>query len=675
MSLASSPDYMFRPEDQALKMLFPNVTENASSFDEFFNEEMYKLDARSEDSSEHLPGIEPLFRHETAIEDDFRLPSFSDSPKLDLSPIQPWREGVWCLKQTQQHAPLLVEKTRRAGTKIPDPIQTMNFSTYNYRDSQSPLETPQLYQTKRFTTSPISTSLHTNLTRPPFSREATLSPTPMYAQLSMSPKHGQGDVSTWQQDFQNFHLRHAHEQIHQPPLASPPRETRHGGMARNTNKMITAQTNSIEVTSPSYEHAAMASTYHLNAIDPVLLDPVQSPQDDYQCLHSHRSLISQSPPALHRRNSVHSPPSDSLPSSSSSNHSRGTTTQTANTSISIHSQAFLSPTTVESHPPLPTLAPEEVYPVLVAPKPQRLTHGLLQNQSHHPTGEAALIGAMTDGYSEFKPKLQQQMMIQSGLYNSQTYDHLVSHGISAALPHTAQFHPPLPSGTTSLAGSTHYSNPITCYPPLPAASAYLFPDGSPFTPRKQRRSPTRSPSPPYSPTANITISPRRNPHRSPTRVLTDYSHSRRKSIHKYGPIKGTAPNCLYTQQDPPPLPTSTSTARLQSQSQSQRQRARSHSRPPRTPKTPKMPKTSSFGGGNNHNDGTSGSMMVDFVNFTPKDSAKLLSDVAPSGSSKTRARREMEAREKRKKLSEAALKAVRVAGGDVSVFEKAIVMA
>ena len=67
--------------------------------------------------------------------------------------------------------------------------------------------------------------------------------------------------------------------------------------------------------------------------------------------------------------------------------------------------------------------------------------------------------------------------------------------------------------------------------------------------------------------------------------------------------------------------------------------------------------------------------MIDFVNFTPKDSAKLLSDVAPSGSSKTRARRELEAREKRKKLSEAALKAVRVAGGDVSVFEKAIVMA
>jgi hypothetical protein len=46
--------------------------------------------------------------------------------------------------------------------------------------------------------------------------------------------------------------------------------------------------------------------------------------------------------------------------------------------------------------------------------------------------------------------------------------------------------------------------------------------------------------------------------------------------------------------------------------------------------------------------------------------------VAPSGSSKTRARREAEAKEKRKKLSEAALKAVSIAGGDVEAVKKAI---
>jgi hypothetical protein len=59
---------------------------------------------------------------------------------------------------------------------------------------------------------------------------------------------------------------------------------------------------------------------------------------------------------------------------------------------------------------------------------------------------------------------------------------------------------------------------------------------------------------------------------------------------------------------------------------------------------------------------------MDFVNFTPSDSRKILTGVAPSGSSKTRARREKEAMEKRRKLSMAALRAVRAAGGDVEIL-------
>ncbi|PGH15306.1 hypothetical protein AJ79_02471 [Helicocarpus griseus UAMH5409] len=62
-------------------------------------------------------------------------------------------------------------------------------------------------------------------------------------------------------------------------------------------------------------------------------------------------------------------------------------------------------------------------------------------------------------------------------------------------------------------------------------------------------------------------------------------------------------------------------------------------------------------------------MSVSFVNFTPEDSQKLLTGVAPSGSSKTKARREREAIEKRRKLSEAALLAVKRAGGDVEALE------
>lgn len=56
---------------------------------------------------------------------------------------------------------------------------------------------------------------------------------------------------------------------------------------------------------------------------------------------------------------------------------------------------------------------------------------------------------------------------------------------------------------------------------------------------------------------------------------------------------------------------------------------------------------------------------LDFVNYTPNDSHKILSSVAPSGSSKTKARREQEALEKKKKLTLIAEQVVMDAGGDV----------
>lgn len=59
-----------------------------------------------------------------------------------------------------------------------------------------------------------------------------------------------------------------------------------------------------------------------------------------------------------------------------------------------------------------------------------------------------------------------------------------------------------------------------------------------------------------------------------------------------------------------------------------------------------------------------------FVNFTPDDSRKILTGVAPSGSSKTKARREKEAAERRRKLSQAAVKAVMDAGGDLTRLEE-----
>jgi hypothetical protein len=66
----------------------------------------------------------------------------------------------------------------------------------------------------------------------------------------------------------------------------------------------------------------------------------------------------------------------------------------------------------------------------------------------------------------------------------------------------------------------------------------------------------------------------------------------------------------------------------------------------------------------------SGSASVGFVNFTPSDSMRILTGVAPSGSSKTKARREKEAADKRRKLSQAAIRAVTEAGGDLRRLEE-----
>ncbi|KAL9008931.1 MAG: hypothetical protein Q9173_005992 [Seirophora scorigena] len=63
-------------------------------------------------------------------------------------------------------------------------------------------------------------------------------------------------------------------------------------------------------------------------------------------------------------------------------------------------------------------------------------------------------------------------------------------------------------------------------------------------------------------------------------------------------------------------------------------------------------------------------ISMGFVNFTPHDSKRILTGVAPSGSSKTKARREQEANEKKRKLSAAVLRAVEEAGGDPEPLRK-----
>ncbi|KAH8202827.1 hypothetical protein TruAng_002990 [Truncatella angustata] len=93
---------------------------------------------------------------------------------------------------------------------------------------------------------------------------------------------------------------------------------------------------------------------------------------------------------------------------------------------------------------------------------------------------------------------------------------------------------------------------------------------------------------------------------------------------------------------------------------------RSWSRAPRTPNPSSH--SVSFGGGSPEGGGGGGGAAtgdVGFVNYTPNDKNVLMMGVAPSGSSKTKARREKEAADRRRRLSEAAVKAVQAAGGDV----------
>ncbi|KAL6712755.1 hypothetical protein ACLMJK_009693 [Lecanora helva] len=75
---------------------------------------------------------------------------------------------------------------------------------------------------------------------------------------------------------------------------------------------------------------------------------------------------------------------------------------------------------------------------------------------------------------------------------------------------------------------------------------------------------------------------------------------------------------------------------------------------------------------NHHKGSSAGVGGFGFVNFTEADRGKILTGVAPSGSSKTKARREMEAQEKKRRMSAAAMRAVQEAGGDVEGLRRVV---
>ncbi|KAI9694793.1 MAG: hypothetical protein M1822_000409 [Bathelium mastoideum] len=140
-----------------------------------------------------------------------------------------------------------------------------------------------------------------------------------------------------------------------------------------------------------------------------------------------------------------------------------------------------------------------------------------------------------------------------------------------------------------------------------------------------------------------------SPENSPTSSLS-YPHTRR----------GSAKSQTAHAARPPPSHPSQSQQKAHRRSKSTSTRA--HYSPTRAHRRHHRAQSSSM-------PASGGAATGGFVNFTPEDSRKILTGVAPSGSSKTKARREKEAAEKRRKLSEAAVKAIEEAGGDVTVLD------
>ncbi|KAI8958508.1 hypothetical protein F5Y11DRAFT_38388 [Daldinia sp. FL1419] len=133
------------------------------------------------------------------------------------------------------------------------------------------------------------------------------------------------------------------------------------------------------------------------------------------------------------------------------------------------------------------------------------------------------------------------------------------------------------------------------------------------------------------------------------------------------PRKVSSSAACYTLREesmsPTPLPrqrTSSSSSSSSLALRKQRSWSRQHRKgETRTPSSGRMRSSSSRSAGYDSNGG--GSASIEFCNYTPSDKKVLMNGVAPSGSSKTKARREREAQEKNERYVEA----IRAAGVDV----------
>jgi hypothetical protein len=569
MSLASSPDCLFRSEDKAFKTLFLPVEDSTNAFDEYMNGD---IDDRSDQESnkELSEALTSYLEGNESISTQSGFSPIVAPAKLQVCSPQPWRKGLWCLNQNVAAAPdITIAKTWTTTQQKRTSLKRTHDSAGKdpFTDPRSSPDTPSS-GTKRFMT--ISRTANLNQSpytrQQPYSREATLSPTPMYAQLQHKSRMALQD--SWQKDFQNFHLRLSEAGPLSPPVSG--RIQYEHTHASQLNAAIAAQNGASvqhhghqNMYAVSYKPRLARNSY--SAVDPAILSQSQISQ----------AISSQGEEASYASQHLapHGLPIRTTESLESSDESRYSYEDPRNLEQAqlVHDHAWQSPALSMNPVSVPQQYSQQYYYSIIAqPTPHRPTHQLVQQP----------------------PPLHTE-------------------GLGIHFPPSAALSPPT---------NTHAAHLMQVYPPLPPPPTYDFTNEDPFsTPQRSRKqsSPLRSPSPCISPT-NTTRTLRQH---SPTHQSSP-TRNRRKSIGNAGPITHTVP---------PPIP--------------------------KTPKTPRTPRT------------PTGIGVVDFINLTPKDSAKLLSDVAPSGSSKTRARREAEAKEKRKRLSEAAVKAVRRAGGDMTVLK------
>ncbi|KAF3058385.1 Regulatory protein wetA [Daldinia childiae] len=160
--------------------------------------------------------------------------------------------------------------------------------------------------------------------------------------------------------------------------------------------------------------------------------------------------------------------------------------------------------------------------------------------------------------------------------------------------------------------------------------------------------------------------------RAPSSGARHYGSSSHYGGPMTSPRKVSSSAACYTLREesisPTPLPrqrTSSSSSSSSLALRKQRSWSRQHRKggEPRTPSSGRVRSSSCRSAGYDHGGGGGGggSLSIEFCNYTPSDKKVLMNGVAPSGSSKTKARREREAQEKNEKYVEA----IRAAGVDV----------